>query len=620
MANVDFSRVHAAPGLGQPLEYVPTHDDPLYVRGPIDNALDKEQLCSLGLVTLREFAMLRFINLITDKQEWHEKVFDHSLVGKWRAEVKSSEEDFTEKMFEYCIQELRYRAERFEPNGSERGAIVVFNGKVVKSDYAVPERVKLALQSAIKPLESVPEAQKDWHPGSDGKVLDLVHPSLYPLVYGKTKVLPVGSQVTTLEDCISRCGEGAEIPTPIRTKPKDTRVYYDYMPRNTYDPYSTKFQWLPCEVDISGDRPKILSYINNLHPEKRKDLYHSIEDVIEAAIPLWEISIAGINLENRYSRAPSFERIPYPNVEYTPDFQSIPESDFPSRLPGEEDNPYYWRKIRWWEDNRTLVVPEPTLPFDSERYKLASSDTLSLRDVYRNGGRPLQIIVKLANIELTPEKPKYEGGTWHVEGKLNEHICATAIYYHSCSNITDSSLAFRQIISDDEAEACINYEQDDHAWLETIFGCAQDEAKVQVVGAIKTLEDRLITFPNILQHQVQPFELADRTKPGHRKIVALFLVDPNVRVISTASVPCQQLEWWKEANIARSVQISPHSRSLLESLPVEVQDQVFDQVQDFPISFEEAKKLRSELMEERKTFVLANARMLEERTFSLCEH
>ncbi|KAJ2923671.1 hypothetical protein H1R20_g13422, partial [Candolleomyces eurysporus] len=619
MADVDFSRVHAAPGLGQPLEYVPGHDDPLYVRGPIENALDEEKLCSLGLITLRELAMLRFINLITDKQEWHKKVFDDSIVAKWRAEVKSSGEDFTEKMFEYCIQELRYRAERFEPTGSDRGAIVVFNGKVVKSDHAVSGSIKLALQSAIKPLESVPEAQKDWHPGSDGKVLDLVHPSLYPFIYGKTKVLPVGSQATTLVDCISRCGEGAVIPTPIRIERKDTPSYYAYLPRNTYDPYSTKFQWLPSEVDISGDRPKILSYINNLHPEKHKDLYHSIEDVIEAAIPLWEISIAGINLENRYNGAPSFGRIDYPRVEYTPDFRSIPESDFPSRLPEETENAYYWRKTSWWEDNRTLVIPEPALPFDSEGFKLANSNPLSLRDVYGKRGRPLQIIVKLANIQLTPEKPKYEGGTWHVEGKLNEHICATAIYYHSCSNITDSSLAFRQVISDEDEED-IEYEQHDHAWLQPIFGCEQDEAKVQMVGAVKTLEDRLITFPNILQHQVQPFELADRTKPGHRKIVALFLVDPNVRVVSTASVPCQQLEWWKEANIAQSAQVPHSSRSLLESLPVEVQDQVFEQVQDFPISLEEAKELRLELMEERKTFVLANTKMLEERTFSLCEH
>jgi hypothetical protein len=32
--------------------------------------------------------------------------------------------------------------------------------------------------------------------------------------------------------------------------------------------------------------------------------------------------------------------------------------------------------------------------------------------------RGLQIVVKLANIELTPEKPTYEGGVWHVEGQL----------------------------------------------------------------------------------------------------------------------------------------------------------------------------------------------------------
>ncbi|KAJ2912666.1 hypothetical protein MD484_g7746, partial [Candolleomyces efflorescens] len=622
MATVDFSRVQPAPGLGRPLEYVPAKSDPLYVREPIGNALEKDKLCCLGLTTLREFAMLKFINLITDKEGWHKKVFDDDIIAKWLAEVKSSGEDFTENMFEYCIQELRYRAEVFEPDSSKRGAIVVFNGKVVKSDHAVPEAVKVALQNAIKPLESVPEAQKDWHPGSDGKVLDLVHPSLYPLVYGKTKVLPVGSQVVTLENCISRCGEGEPLRTPIRaTVPEqDAKVYYGYMLSDIYDPYSTKFQWLPCDVDISGDRPRILSYINNLHPERHKDLYHSIQDVIKAAIPLWEISIADLSLGDPYSGWPPFERIPYRRVEYTPEFEAIPAEVFPPRIADETDNAYYWRRYQLWEDDRTLVIPEPTLPFDSEAFRKSNLHDLSLKEVYAKRGRPLQIIVKIANIELTPEKPVYGGGTWHVEGKLNEHICATAIYYHSCSNITDSSLGFRQLNSDDDFEACIDYRQDDHAWLETIFGCAQGEPKMQVMGTVKTLEGRLITFPNILHHRVGRFKLADRTKPGHRKIIALFLVDPNVRVLSTSSVPCQQLDWWKQANIAQSLGAPPSSRNLLQSLPVEVQDQVFDQVDGFPISLEEAKELRLELMEERKTFVLANEKLLDNRTFSLCEH
>lgn len=178
-------------------------------------------------------------------------MFDKTIVQKWRAEVKSSGQDFTDAMFEYCIQELEYRAEKFKPNAPE-GAIIVFDGKVVKSDYAISEEDKLALQTALKPLENVPEGQKDWHPGSDGKVLDLVHPSLYPLVYGKTKVLPVGSQVSTLDDCISRCGEGTVIPPPTRAK----RSTYQTYAGSNYDPYSEKFQWLPCEVDISGDHPK----------------------------------------------------------------------------------------------------------------------------------------------------------------------------------------------------------------------------------------------------------------------------------------------------------------------------------------------------------------------------
>ena len=68
------------------------------------------------------------------------------------------------------------------------------------------------------------------------------------------------------------------------------------------------------------------------------------------------------------------------------------------------------------------------------------------------GEQGLQVIVKLANIELTPEKPTYDGGSWHVEGQLNERICATALYYYDCQNIADSYLAFRHRTDDEEFE------------------------------------------------------------------------------------------------------------------------------------------------------------------------
>ena len=65
--------------------------------------------------------------------------------------------------------------------------------------------------------------------------------------------------------------------------------------------------------------------------------------------------------------------------------------------------------------------------------------------------------LRLANIELTPESPEYEGGTWHVEGQLNEHICATALYYYDNENIMPSQLAFRQQSDTDEASEMVRY-------------------------------------------------------------------------------------------------------------------------------------------------------------------
>lgn len=121
-----------------------------------------------------------------------------------------------------------------------------------------------------------------------------------------------------------------------------------------------------------------------------------------------------------------------------------------------------------------------------------------------------------------------------------------------------------------------------------------------------------MTFPNILQHQVQPFELEDRTKPGHRKILALFLVDPNIKIISSANVPCQRKDWWREEIGCQG--------GIDARLPRELGDLVFEEVEDFPIGMEEAKKMRLKLMKKRKAFVLKEVKFFEEETFSLCEH
>ncbi|KAF8874344.1 hypothetical protein BD779DRAFT_1630316 [Infundibulicybe gibba] len=143
--------------------------------------------------------------------------------------------------------------------------------------------------------------------------------------------------------------------------------------------------------------------------------------------------------------------------------------------------------------------------------------------------------------------------------------------------------------------------QEHHDWLQEVFGCNKAGPVIQHVGTVETKEGRLVTFLNNLHQKVQPFELADPSKPkeghgkpGHRKILALFLVGPNIKIISTANVPCQRRDWWREC-------IGTNGNAL-GRLPVELQDLVFDLVDplDFPPNFEEAASLRSELMEERK--------------------
>ena len=61
--------------------------------------------------------------------------------------------------------------------------------RIWRSDCLIPTDTRSELLAAVATLESVPDSQKDWHPRVDDKVLDLVHPSLYPVVYGRSVLM-----------------------------------------------------------------------------------------------------------------------------------------------------------------------------------------------------------------------------------------------------------------------------------------------------------------------------------------------------------------------------------------------------------------------------------------------
>lgn len=151
-----------------------------------------------------------------------------------------------------------------------------------------------------------------------------------------------------------------------------------------------------------------------------------------------------------------------------------------------------------------------------------------------------------------------------------------------------------------------------------MFGLEHEGPPIQTLGNVETKEGRLVTFPNLMLHQVQPFKLADPTKPGHRKILALFLIDPNTSIISTADVPPQRRDWWADEVVSACSKDS--SANWFGRLPKELRDKIFEEVEGFPISKEDAEEYRKILMEERKDFVLGHQRYLASAIISLCEH
>jgi hypothetical protein len=174
----------------------------------------------------------------------------------------------TQAMVDWVIDELRWKAEEFK----NTGRLTVYNGDVVKSDVAISENIKLQLRDAVRPLEDVPEKYKDYHPGSDGKVLDIVHPSLFPLIYGKSRVLE--DRLIGLDDCIANCGKGKIVPVrPDEEMKLDRKGSMEYgaswRRAQSLDPYGKHFQWLPCEVDISGTDTKYALTHCISHPANR---------------------------------------------------------------------------------------------------------------------------------------------------------------------------------------------------------------------------------------------------------------------------------------------------------------------------------------------------------------
>jgi hypothetical protein len=132
-----------------------------------------------------------------------------------------------------------------------------------------------------------------------------------------------------------------------------------------------------------------------------------------------------------------------------------------------------------------------------------------------------------------------------------------------------------------------------------------------------TKEGRALAWPNLFQHRVSAFGLSDPSKPGHRKILAIFLVDPTIDpIVSATDVPPQQAQWATDAVDHAHADSTSH----MAKLPQELADMVKAYLPSTLMTLEEAKEYRLNLMKERTVFEQDHTSTAYTQTFNMCEH
>jgi len=154
---------------------------------------------------------------------------------------------------------------------------------------------------------------------------------------------------------------------------------------------SKRFQFLPSDFSVDGDGKVTLisPYINNVHPTHHKELYSVIPEILQHAIPMFERVLSDLLrplLPMRIATSSGHK------------FDCILTSSV-------------WDAVR---EEHNFTYPDARKRYSGDLEVM--SNRISLR------GRTLQVIVRLANIVLTPERPEYPGGKWHVEGSLQSHL------------------------------------------------------------------------------------------------------------------------------------------------------------------------------------------------------
>jgi hypothetical protein len=357
---------------------------------------------------LRAYLIVRF---------W--QVSDSTVTGEWKTMALNSGKDITEHMANWIVDELAFKAmiyERFTCVG-------LYNGDATKSDTNVPESLIQEIQSTTQVLEMEHEELQFYHPRSFNKQRDLLAVALYPLIYGKSRILP--DRLIGLDEALRFAGQGEVIPVPSDSGVTREDIAWRVRARADISvrPYSRMFQVLPTDWQLGDDgKWHISTYINNLHPVKHRNIYGIIEKVFNCLVPQFNMTITPLK-DMLHSRA----RIEYHKAEYYPVSKET-ASQAPQIKPREAQSEFEERYEQWRMENYIAVQPDAGkfIPWAVPRCLMSKlpedlpspvriEQGVNLSHDYKDRG--LQVVTRLMGVDLTPDDP-YHQTEWHVEGQM----------------------------------------------------------------------------------------------------------------------------------------------------------------------------------------------------------
>ncbi|KAJ3725634.1 hypothetical protein DFJ43DRAFT_1088486 [Lentinula guzmanii] len=567
--------------------------------------------------------------------------------SKFRQPIISIDSDFNNAL-KYA-RGSRYAL--FEPKLKEKGL------GVFVSDDLVPASVH---QELVRELDALAAREpRDYHPHSFGKVQDLIHPSLYPYIAGRTAV----------------CSPEIKLPPTDSDGKFHTRISTLFSQEMV-----SSFAWIPSIFRVSPDGTdvRIDSYINGLGTrEEYPSLFRVIEKMFLLALP---------HFEKTMEKSEVYKPQPSPSVT-----RWLERHSFASENEGALTRDMWSQFLaangpKWDVQKRDQLEEGVFLQYESSQETLAKENFYQLGDEHvasdRFKGAQLKVIVKAANYTLTPGR-EYEG-SWHMEGMPHERIVASVIYYYETdASIEDRGLSFRKFrdttgdfpsvedsdyrhedfsltfVKDNRDNDDVNedYENDENDeeyyypsdWETEIddegnsrsvstseLPCFIDMGTVPTTKATKGT-GRMLSFPNWLQHKVELVK--NKSDSGNavatRKILCFFLVDDsvqeeriiiqpgfsirglqNMNVLTTSEVPIQMRKTNEPTMRALIPKIS--AKLTGQELPVELVEIIWMYASTGTMTREEAEEHRLALMTDRKIKLML--RYGYEQTYSLCEH